>query len=64
MRPRAAAQERRTGEEEFQFQKVSPSDRIYVLDKGKVVESGTHEELMSVGEVYAGLWADADPNEG
>jgi ATP-binding cassette, subfamily B, bacterial len=29
---------------------------IYVMDKGQVVEGGTHEELLDQGEIYAGLW--------
>ena len=35
---------------------VTDSDRIYVLDKGSVAESGKHEELLAKGGVYAGLW--------
>lgn len=31
-------------------------DRIIVLEGGKVVESGTHQELLAAGGVYAGLW--------
>jgi len=31
-------------------------DRIVVLDKGRVVEQGTHEELMERNRVYAGLF--------
>ncbi len=31
-------------------------DRIYVLDKGKIIEEGTHKELVSVGGRYASLW--------
>ena len=29
---------------------------IYVMEQGKLVESGTHEQLLSDGGIYAGLW--------
>lgn len=32
------------------------SDRIFVLDNGKIVESGTHEALLSKNGFYAQLW--------
>ncbi len=32
------------------------SDLIYVIDKGNVVESGTHEQLLALNNVYAGLY--------
>lgn len=32
------------------------SDRIFVLDNGKIVESGTHEPLLSKNGLYAQLW--------
>lgn len=35
---------------------VVNADRILVIDKGKVVEEGTHEELLQKGEVYKKLW--------
>jgi ATP-binding cassette, subfamily B, bacterial len=35
---------------------VRNADRIYVLAEGRVVESGTHDELVDAAGVYAGLW--------
>ena len=35
---------------------VTASDNIYVMDKGCVVESGNHEELLKIGKTYATLW--------
>lgn len=35
---------------------VTASDNIYVMDKGRVMESGSHEELLAAGKVYATLW--------
>lgn len=31
-------------------------DRIIVLDKGKIVEDGSHDALVAYGGVYANLW--------
>ncbi len=33
------------------------ADRIHVLDRGRIVESGTHAELLERGGIYAALWA-------
>ncbi|HJR14990.1 MAG TPA: ABC transporter ATP-binding protein/permease [Rhodanobacteraceae bacterium] len=36
---------------------IVDADRILVLDRGHVVESGTHAELLALGGRYAALWA-------
>ena len=36
---------------------IVAADRIHVLDRGRVVESGTHDELVATGGRYAKLWA-------
>ena len=38
------------------FSSVRSADRIYVLEQGKVVEQGAHEELMRLGGQYAELF--------
>ena len=36
---------------------IQKMDRIIVLDKGAIVEQGSHKELITQNGVYAKLWA-------
>jgi ATP-binding cassette, subfamily B, bacterial len=36
---------------------VQQMDRLVVLDRGRIVEQGSHAELVGAGGTYAGLWA-------
>ncbi len=38
------------------FATVRSADQIVVLEEGQVVEVGNHDELMELGQVYAGLY--------
>ena len=35
---------------------IRNADVIYVLEKGEIVESGSHDELVKLKKVYANLW--------
>jgi ATP-binding cassette, subfamily B, multidrug efflux pump len=36
---------------------IAALDRLVVMDKGRIVESGSHEELITANGIYAALWA-------
>ena len=36
---------------------IAALDRLIVLDRGRIVEEGSHNELLRRGGLYAHLWA-------
>jgi len=36
---------------------IARRDRIVVLDRGRLVEEGTHAEIIARSGPYAGLWS-------
>ena len=36
---------------------IASLDRLVVLDKGEIIETGTHAELVGRDGVYSELWA-------
>ena len=41
---------------------IVDADQIVVLDDGRVVERGTHDELLERGGLYAELWTARRPS--
>jgi len=35
---------------------IAALDRLIVVDRGRIVEEGTHDELIRRGGLYAQLW--------
>jgi ATP-binding cassette subfamily B protein len=35
---------------------VADADQILVMDQGRIVERGTHAQLLAAGAVYAQMW--------
>ncbi|MEG3050559.1 MAG: hypothetical protein RR792_10325, partial [Thermomonas sp.] len=35
---------------------IAAMDRLVVMDAGRIVEEGSHEQLLSRGGLYAQLW--------
>ena len=50
------ARERTTVVIAHRLSTVRDADRIHVLDAGRVVEAGSHEELVRLDGIYAALW--------
>ena len=36
---------------------VMDADQILVMDRGRIVERGTHRDLLAAGGAYASMWA-------
>ena len=36
---------------------IAAMDRLIVMDKGRIVETGDHASLLAAGGIYARLWA-------
>ena len=49
---------------------IAAMDRLIVMDKGQIIEEGSHQQLLQLGGIYAKLWAHqsggflSEPTEG
>jgi ATP-binding cassette, subfamily B, multidrug efflux pump len=41
---------------------IAAMDRLVVLDKGKIIQEGSHSDLLKAGGLYANLWSHQDAN--
>ena len=41
---------------------IKRCDKIYVMDKGEIIEQGSHDELIRSGGRYYELWQEQLPN--
>ena len=44
----------------YRLSTILNSDSIYVINNGKVIETGTHSELLSNSEIYKGFLSKTD----
>jgi ATP-binding cassette subfamily B multidrug efflux pump len=35
---------------------IAAMDRLVIIDEGKIIEQGSHQELLAHGGIYAKLW--------